>query len=421
MEIIVAGLSHRRSPVEVREQVYFPESELGIPLRQLKGRPEIEEAVLLSTCNRVEVYARVRDSQRGVQAIKEFLSHYHEVPLETLEAYMYAFSTREAVRHLFRVASSLDSMVVGESQILRQVKEAYQVARETGATGLYLNNLFERAFQTAKRVRTETRIGENAVSVSYVAVELARKIFNVLREKKVLLIGAGEMAELAAQHLVQLGVHSVLVSNRSFPRAQELAQRFSGRAVLFDDLEGELVNADIVISSTGAPHYVLRRELFQQVIRQRKNRPMFLIDIAIPRDIEPDVNTLDHVYLYDIDDLQQVVSANIKEREREAKRGEELVDQETTGFLLWMETLEVVPTIVSLRERAEVCRQQEIARARAKLGPLTSEEEETLEVLTSAIVNKLLHTPIAQLKRHAGSNDAYEYLRIARNLFDLDD
>ena len=205
MEIIVAGLSHKRSPVEVREQIYFPESELGIPLRQLKGRSEIEEAVLLSTCNRVEVYARVRDSQKGVQAVKEFLSHYHEVPLETLEAYMYAFSTREAVRHLFRVASSLDSMVVGESQILGQVKGAYQVAREMGATGLYLNNLFERAFQTAKRVRTETRIGENAVSVSYVAVELARKIFNVLREKKVLLIGAGEMAELAAQHLVQLG------------------------------------------------------------------------------------------------------------------------------------------------------------------------------------------------------------------------
>ncbi|MEE8109793.1 MAG: glutamyl-tRNA reductase, partial [bacterium] len=313
------------------------------------------------------------------------------------------------------------SMVVGEPQILGQVKEAYRVALEAGCTGLYLNQLFEKGFSVAKGVRTETGIGENAVSVSYAAVELARKIFGKIQDRRVMLIGAGQMAELAAQHLVQLGAGSLAVSNRSDERSEDLARRFGGRAVPFSQIEGELVGMDIVICSTGAPHNIIRRDLVQRVIRHRRNRPMFFIDIAIPRDVEPEVQEIDNVYLYDIDDLEHVVAANLQERAREALRAEALIENETRAFLRWMETLEVLPTIVSLRERAEAVRQKELAGLRSKLGSLSPEEEEAVNALTASLVNKLLHSPITELKRRASSEDAPVYLRVARSLFGLDE
>ncbi|MDP6086620.1 MAG: glutamyl-tRNA reductase, partial [Nitrospinota bacterium] len=345
----------------------------------------------------------------------------HGLRQKELLGHLYHYRGAEAVSHLFRVASSLDSMVVGEPQILGQVKESFRVAREAGSTGIYLNHLFERSFAVAKRVRTETRIGENAVSISYAAVELARKIFGDLEAQRVMLVGAGEMAELATQHLVQLGASGVVVANRSPDRAEALADRFGGRAVDFNHIEAELVGADIVLCSTGAPHAVIRRETVQRVIRHRRNRPMFFIDIAIPRDVEPSVQDIGNVYLYDIDDLEHVIAANIQEREREAARAEVLIDEESDAFLRWMETLEVIPTIVSLRERAEAVRLKEVADLRSRLKGLSPEAEEAVDALTASLVNKLLHSPITELKRRAAGDDAPTFLRVTRSLFGLDD
>jgi glutamyl-tRNA reductase len=407
--------------MEIRERVYFDESDLRTPVLELKARKEIEEAVLVSTCNRMEVYARTDDFDQAVSSIQEFIGQFHEVPQAILKEHGYAMKTKEAVRHAFRVSSALDSMVVGESQILGQVKESYRVAQEAGSTGIYLNHLFERSFAVAKRVRTETRIGENAVSVSYAAVELARKIFGDLDAQRVMLVGAGEMAELATQHLVQLGARGVVVANRSIERAEALADRFGGRAVDINHVEAELVVADIVLCSTGAPHAVIHRETVQRVIRRRRNRPMFFIDIAIPRDVEPGVQDIGNVYLYNIDDLEHVVAANIQEREREAARAEVLIDEESAAFLRWMETLEVVPTIVSLRERAEAVRLKEVADLRSRLKGLSPEAEEAVNALTASLVNKLLHSPITELKRRAAGDDAPTFLRVTRSLFGLDD
>ncbi|MDP6483744.1 MAG: glutamyl-tRNA reductase [Nitrospinota bacterium] len=421
MDLLVTGISHKRTPLEIRERVYFDESDLRTPVLELKARKEIEEAVLVSTCNRMEVYARAADFEQAVSSIQEFIGQFHEVPQAILKEHGYAMKTKETVRHAFRVSSALDSMVVGEPQILGQVKESFRVSREAGSTGIYLNHLFERSFAVAKRVRTETRIGENAVSISYAAVELARKIFGDLEAQRVMLVGAGEMAELATQHLVQLGASGVVVANRSPDRAEALADRFGGRAVDFNHIEAELVGADIVLCSTGAPHAVIRRETVQRVIRHRRNRPMFFIDIAIPRDVEPSVQDIGNVYLYDIDDLEHVIAANIQEREREAARAEVLIDEESDAFLRWMETLEVVPTIVSLRERAEAVRLKEVADLRSRLKGLSPEAEEAVDALTASLVNKLLHSPITELKRRAAGDDAPTFLRVTRSLFGLDD
>ena len=421
MDLLVTGISHKRTPMEIRERVYFDESDLRTPVLELKARKEIEEAVLVSTCNRMEVYARTDDFDQAVSSIQEFIGQFHEVPQAILKEHGYAMKTKEAVRHAFRVSSALDSMVVGEPQILGQVKKSYRIAQEAGSTGIYLNHLFERSFAVAKRVRTETRIGENAVSVSYAAVELARKIFGDLDAQRVMLVGAGEMAELATQHLVQLGARGVVVANRSIERAEALADRFGGRAVDINHVEAELVVADIVLCSTGAPHAVIHRETVQRVIRRRRNRPMFFIDIAIPRDVEPGVQDIGNVYLYNIDDLEHVVAANIQEREREAARAEVLIDEESAAFLRWMETLEVVPTIVSLRERAEAVRLKEVADLRSRLKGLSPEADEAVNALTASLVNKLLHSPITELKRRAAGDDAPTFLRVTRSLFGLDD
>lgn len=421
MELLVTGISHKRTPLDIRERVYFDENNLQTPVSELFARNSIEEAVLFSTCNRVEVYARAEEFEMACQSIMEFFSQYHEVPQSILKEHCYAMKTKEAVRHAFRVASALDSMVIGEPQILGQVKAAYRTALEAGCTGVYLNQLFEKSFAVAKRVRTETRIGENAVSASYAAVELARKIFGNLKGQRILLVGAGEMAELAAQHFIQLGVQSFRVTNRSFNRASDLAARFGGQPVEFDHLEKGLLSADIVLCSTNSPQPIILREMVQQVIRNRRNRPMFFIDIAIPRDVDPEVQEIGNTFVYDIDDLEHVVTANIQEREREAIQAESLIEEECQVFLRWMETLEVVPTIVSLREQAEVVRRNELEELHSKLKSLSPEEEEAVNALTATLVNKLLHSPITELKRRAASDDAPTYLRVARSLFGLDE
>ncbi|MBI4665778.1 MAG: glutamyl-tRNA reductase [Nitrospinae bacterium] len=420
MNLVVLGLNHNTAPVEVREKLSVSGQGLKDQLLMIKERaPEVREEVILSTCNRVEIYALVGDIKHGVESLKKFLCDYHEIDLESLEKSTYIYALEEAVEHLFKVSSSLDSMVIGEPQILGQVKDAYKEARELAVTGSILNNLFERSFSVAKRVRTETAIAENAVSISYAAVELARKIFSDISGKTVLLIGAGEMIELACKHLIAQGVKTVLVSNRTYDRAVELAKRFNGEAVLFDDLHEELRRCDIVISSTGAPHFVVRKDLATKVISERHNRPMFFIDIAVPRDIEPSVNEIDNCYVYDIDDLKSVVDSNLAERAKEARKAEDIVKKEVGQFMTWLDHLEVAPTIIALREKMEKIRRNELDRTLNRLPSLTPEERDTLEKMTQAMVNKMLHTPVVNLKKRAETEDGYKHLGALRDLFEI--
>ncbi len=422
MNLVVLGLNHKTAPVEVREKLSIPEHKIEENIRLLKAKsPEVLEEVILSTCNRVEVYARVTDVKLGVEALKRFLCEYHEIPRDTLDQSIYLYTLDEAVEHLFKVACSLDSMVLGEPQILGQVKSAYKSARELAATGTMLNQLFERSFSVAKRVRNETGIAENAVSISYAAVELAQKIFGELNGKTVMLIGAGEMIELATKHLVAKGVKTVLVSNRTYDRAVELAREFSGEAIRFDDLHDELSRCDIVISSTGAPHFVVRRDLAEAVIGERGQRPIFFIDIAVPRDIEPSVNDIDNCYVYDIDDLQQVVSANMAEREKEAERARAIVQNEVGEFLSWLDELELAPTIIGLREKMEVTRRRELAKSMKRLSHLSDDDKKAIEKLTTSLMAKAVHDPIIRVKQAAMEDDGPHLLQALRRLYGLDE
>jgi glutamyl-tRNA reductase len=421
MNLVVLGLNHNSAPVEIREKLSISSAKLGEHLSMLKERvPEAREEVIISTCNRVEIYALLTDIKQGVASLKKFMADYHEIDLATLEKYTYVYALEEAVEHLFKVSSSLDSMVLGEPQILGQVKTAYKAARELSVTGSVLNNLFERSFSVAKRIRTETGIAENAVSISYAAVELARKIFGDLSGKTTLLIGAGEMIELALKHLVAHGVKTVLVANRTYERAVDLATKFNGEAVHFDHLHEELKRCDIVISSTGAPHFVVRKELAEKVIAERANRPMFFIDIAVPRDIEPSVNEIDNCYVYDIDDLKNVVESNLAERAKEAGKAEEIIRSEVKQFLSWLDHLEVAPTITELRAKAEAIRVMEMEKTVKRLTSISDKDKETLDKMTAAIVNKILHAPIVNLKKTAETDDGTAYVSALRKLFELE-
>jgi glutamyl-tRNA reductase len=422
MELLVVGLSHKSAPIELRERLYVAEADLPKPLELLGNSPEIAERMLIATCNRVEVYAVAEgEVAQAVEAITDCLARHHNLEKSRFADLLYAHTAAQAVRHVFRVASSLDSLVVGEPQILGQVKAAYAVARSQEATGILLTNLLEQAFHVAKRVRTETGIGSSAVSVSSAAVELARKIFGDLAGRSVLIIGAGEMAELALRHLLEDGVRSVLVANRSYDRAVALAQQFHGRAVTFESFRQEMAGADIVISSTAAPHVILKKEDMQTIILQRRHRPIFLIDIAHPRDIDPACNEVDNVYLYDIDDLQSVVAANLKEREREAERAEAIIEREVGVYLTWLRSLDVVPTIVSLRQRVEEIRGLELQKVLGRLGDLSPEQREAITAMTQAMVNKILHQPMTELKRRAALQDGHLYTSVLRRLFGLED
>ena len=420
MDIVVVGLSHKTASVEVREKLSFPEAKLPDALCSLGNVETVNENVILSTCNRVETYAVVKDADAGMERIRQFYMDYHGLEGQVYRDSLYAHHGPEAVRHLFRVAASLDSMVVGEPQILGQLKDSFDHALMHKTTGVVMNRLMKKAISVAKRIRTETKIAESAVSISFAAVELARKIFGDLEGKSVMLAGAGEMAELAAKHLVNNGVKTVLVANRTYERAVALAEEFDGRAVRYEDLASEMAHADILIASTGAPHYILTRDDMARVIKERKNRPVFLIDIAVPRNLDPDINKIDNVYLYDIDDLQSVVQSNIKERQKEAEQAEEIIEQEIETFLTWLRSIDVVPTIVAIREKAEAIRVSELEKTLPRLGELSEKQRRQVEGLTQAIVNKLLHTPLIALKDSAGSAEGSSRIESARVLFGVD-
>ncbi|MBI5197752.1 MAG: glutamyl-tRNA reductase [Nitrospirae bacterium] len=417
MHVVIVGLSHKTAPVEIREKLSFTKQEIPEAVHRLKSEESIKECLVLSTCNRVEIYAAVTSEDIGTAQLTEFFCRTSpHIPPERLIEHLYTRSSDEAVGHLFRVASGLDSMVVGEPQILGQVKESYDVALLSSGTGTVLNKLFKKAISVAKRVRTETGISENAVSVSYAAVELAKKIFGHLHDKTVMLLGAGEMAELAAGYLAQSGAREVVVSTRNYDRAVKLAGQFNGRVARYEDFLQEMIHTDIVLCSTGAPTYLIRYEDIHRLIQKRKNRPVFMIDISVPRNIDPEINEIDNVYLYDIDDLESVVKANLQARQKEAEKAEEIIGEEMGAFNRWMKTLEVVPTIVALREKAEQIRKNELDRVLSRLGPVDEEKARMIDALTSSIVNKILHAPMTALKDESnGSN----YAEVLRKVFDL--
>jgi glutamyl-tRNA reductase len=419
MNIIVVGLSYNTAPLEIREQVAFAANRIEEPLREIVSLPDINEAVILSTCNRVEIYAATRDIAGGIARIKRYLADSRHLPFEQLEPHLYGLHGEDAIRHVFRVASSLDSMVMGEPQILGQVKSAYGYAAEFKTSGIILNRFLHKAFSVAKRVRTETRIASSAVSVAFAAVELAKKIFDDLSDKTVMLIGAGEMGELAAKHFINTGVRGVLVANRTFERGEKLAAEFGGKAVMFEDLFDHLHKSDIVLTSTGAPQHIIKPKQVAEVIRHRKMKPMFFIDIAVPRDIDPKVNNIENVYLYNTDDLQGVVESNLRQRAIEAEKAEEIVTQEIGQFFTWLSTLDVTPAIVAMRSRFEEVRKAELARTIAGWKGLHPEDEKRLEALTSAIINKLLHNPTSILKQNRLGNRNDLYIDALRALFDL--
>lgn len=417
MRFQLIGVNHNTAPVEVRERLAIPESRLPEACKRLAEHPGIEEGMILSTCNRVEILANTKN---GAGAdLRGFLQSYFELDGVELNKHLYEYNENDAIRHLFRVAASLDSMVVGEPQILGQVKEAYATARAVGAVRAQLDQLVTRAFAVAKRVRTETAVGSSSVSIASVAVDLAKKIFGNLHGKHVYLVGAGKMSELAARHLMAHGCASIFVANRTYDRAVSLAYKFKGQAIHFEDLHSTCDRADIVITSTGAPHAIFRREHGELFLNRRKNRPMFFIDIAVPRDVDPAMNKLDGIFVYDIDDLQQAVASHVADRRKEAERAEAIVTVEVERFQARIQTLDVVPTIVSLQDHLETIRQAEIDRVRGRLGPMTPDQEMAVEALTRGIVNKIMHTPISTLKTAAREPEATTVIDLVRRLFNL--
>ena len=418
-ELILIGLNHKTAPIEVRERLAFQDSEIEKALSQVYSLPGVKETMILSTCNRVELYAISQKAERSVEDLKDFLSRFHQLPLTHFEKHLYCLMGEEAVRHLFRVASSLDSMVVGEPQILGQIKDAYTRSTELKTSGIILHRLLHRAFSVAKRVRTETQIGDSAVSVSSVAVELAEKIFGSLDQRVILLIGAGEMSELAARRLMAGGVRNILVTNRSYDRALSLATEFNGEALPFEDLNQGLKKADIVISATEAPHYLIDRERMVKVMKERKQKPLFFIDIADPRDIAPEVGDLENIYLYNIDDLQKVAHENMRGREQEAQKAETIVDEEVAGFVRWYQSLEITPTIIALKKKCEEIRRRELEKMLSLHPHLTEKERQSLEAMTSAIVNKILHDPFVRLKQKDEEALSDMYVDALRTLFQL--
>lgn len=419
MKFLVAGLNHRTAPVEVRERLAFNEAKLASALDDLKRRPGLLEGMILSTCNRVEIAVTTDEQTDAEQFVEQFLADTQNVERDWVSQYLYHHQGHEAIRHLFRVASSLDSMVIGEPQILGQLKAAYGAAKERGAVSGFLEMVLSRAFNVAKRVRSETDIGQSAVSISYAAVELAREIFGNLSDRKVLLIGAGKMSELSARHLRRSGVGQIFVTNRTQSRAQEMAKLFNGRILEYDRFASSLHEMDIVIASSGAPNYILHKDQMRKAIEARRNRPMFLIDIAVPRNIEPSINEIDNVFLYDIDDLQQVVNKNVKGRLKVAEQVEEIIAEEVERTVSRLKEREIAPMIVSLQEQLEQVRLAEIERMRGRLGSLTPQQEEAVQALTRGIINKIAHGPISELRKQAAQPDGHHFASVIRRVFRL--
>jgi len=419
-EIVLIGINHKTAPVELRECIAFTENESESAVRELAGKAPIKEVLLFSTCNRVEVLVVTTDYTAAVDVTKNYIAEANKIPRHEFEDSLYIHAGEEAVRHIFRVASSLDSMVVGEPQILGQVKDAYRMATQANASGVILNRLLHRTFLVAKRIRTETGIGDHAVSISYAAVELGRKIFGSLEGKNVLLVGAGEMAELAVEHLIRQKAGKIHVANRTFENGIALARRFKGEAIRFEEIADSLKRVDIIISSTGSSDYVITRDQVKGIIRIRRNRPIFFIDIAVPRDIDPRINRLPNSYVYDIDDLQGVIEDNIEDRQREAVKGERIVDEAVIRFREWYAGLAVVPTIVALRGKLEAIAETEIKKT-MQSDKIPESSRGAIQKMAASLVNKIMHDPMVFLKKDSMPADKSKRIDTVRKLFNLDE
>jgi len=420
-EIVLLGINHKTAPIELRECIAFSNEETLAALETFKASPAISEVMVISTCNRVEILVATGNKTKAEETAKTYLSASKKLPVAKFEQALYAHCGDEAVRHIFMVASSLDSMMVGEPQILGQIKEAYNIAGSKKTSGVLLNRLLHRAFFVAKRVRSETGIGDHAVSISYAAIELGKKIFGSLEGKKALLIGAGEMAELAVEHLLRNKSGDILVANRTFESGVQLAQKFNGQAVRFEEIIDCLQHVDIIISSTGSPDFILTRDQVKGVMRIRRNRPLFFIDIAVPRDIDPAINRLTNSYVYDIDDLQGVIAENIEERNREAIKGARIVDESVIHFRQWYESLGAVPTIVALREKMDSIAKTEIKKTMQSLSHLSDQDHQAITRMANAMINKILHDPTRLLKSNEAQGEKFDHLDITRKLFSLDE
>ena len=422
MSIVLVGVNHKTAPIEVRELLAFSDEACTDGLRRLVDGEIVREGLIVSTCNRVEILSATTSEQLefGTERITEFLDTRRHLPQGFLNQHIYSHRDEEAVRHLFRVASSLDSMVVGEPQVLGQVRHAYSLAVEAGTAGRVLNRLVHHTFRVAKRVRTETGIAANAVSISYMAVELGKKIFDSLKGHTILLIGAGEMAELSARHLLNAGASRLLITNRTEESAKRLASEFGGTAAPFEELEKSLADADIVICSTGSPTFVVTEEMVRKSRERRRNRPMCLIDISVPRNIDPNAGNVPNVFVFDIDDLESVISSNIREREREAERAELIVQSEVMQFQQSLRLMDAGPTIGALREKLQDVARTELQRQRKRLGPLTPDQEAAVEQLLMATVNKISHPVLNQMRRFYETSDTETMQELAES-FDNED
>lgn len=420
MPIFLVGLNHTTAPVEVRERVAFTSDQSRTALTTLAERGLLREDVILSTCNRSEIYGLSEGDSSPLEEIRNFVCEFHHISPATLNGCFYQQAQEEAVRHLFRVASSLDSQVVGEPHILGQVRNAFVLALENKSTGIVLNRLFQKAVEVGKRVRAETEIGSRPVSLSSVAVETAAKIFGKLEGRAVLVLGAGEMSELTVESLSLHGVKNFVVANRSLDRAQELAAKFKGTAVPWEKLDEALLPPDIIISSTSSPDFVITKEHLERLMSARKRRPLFFIDIALPRDIDPRVQEIYNVYLYNLDDLKSIAENNRAEREKDIPKADRIVGEEVRLFMRWLEGLAAVPTVTSLRKKVEQIRTAELEAHLRKLGPMGERERNIIDALTQSIVNKILHEPTIRLKRTADESERQDHAKALRYLFDLD-
>ncbi|WP_321491363.1 glutamyl-tRNA reductase [uncultured Desulfobacter sp.] len=423
-KIILIGANHKTAPVELREKLSFSQEQIETALQFIKQDPGIREGLVFSTCNRLE-FLYVPDSgdsgnNDAIDTVIQFISELKTLPVSEFKPALYIHADNEAVRHLFCVAASLDSMVVGEPQILGQVKKAYKTAVKNGTTGVLLNRLMHKAFSVAKRVRKQTGIGDNAVSISYAAIELAHKIFADLATKSVMLIGAGEMAELAVEHLMAHQVKKIVVANRTFKNALELARKFKGQAVQYEERESALADVDIIISSTGATEYVLTRDQVKNVMKKRQNKTLFFIDIAVPRDIDPRINKISNAYVYDIDDLKNIVETNISQREQETIKAMRFVEEALLSFCRWLDELAVVPTIKAINRKMTAIVNLECEKTLAGLPHLSDEDAESIRRMTRAIASRAIHDPILFLRNTGDHRDDSVYLNVTRHLFNLD-
>jgi glutamyl-tRNA reductase len=421
MHTLVVGLNYKTAPVEIREKLSFIESDIPNAMEALQNQKSILENVIISTCNRTEIYAVVDQLHTGRYYIKQFLANWFNIPMEQFEDHLFIREEDASLDHLFRVTAGIDSMVLGETQILGQVKKSFLQGQELGTTGTVYNQLFKQAVTFAKRAHSETAIGENAVSVSYAAVELAKKIFGSLQNKHVAILGAGKMGELAIQNLHGNGVGKVTVINRTFEKAQNLASKFDGDAKAMNELQCTLLEADILISSTGATEYVIDYELMKEVAKFRKGDPLFMVDIAVPRDLDPKISDVPNVFLYDIDDLQGIVQANLAERERAANEIVAMIQNEIVEFKDWFKTLGVVPVISALRKKAAAIQEETMMSIENKMPELTERERKILNKHTKSIINQLLKNPILQAKELANSNDAAAQLALFQQIFGIEE